>query len=66
MISDYQGNEIMQPLVAEISWSKHLVIMAKCKDLQERQLKIKVHSYGMQKPRVNTFSTKRECLTAFD
>ncbi|MDR1699423.1 MAG: DUF1016 N-terminal domain-containing protein, partial [Prevotellaceae bacterium] len=22
--SEYQGNEILQPLVAEISWSKHL------------------------------------------
>jgi hypothetical protein len=23
--NEYQGNEILQPLVAEISWSKHLV-----------------------------------------
>ncbi|MDR0969729.1 MAG: PDDEXK nuclease domain-containing protein [Lentimicrobiaceae bacterium] len=38
--AEYQGNEILQPLVAEISWSKHLVIMAKCKDLQERQFYI--------------------------
>ncbi|MDR1654255.1 MAG: DUF1016 N-terminal domain-containing protein [Prevotellaceae bacterium] len=36
--AEYQGNEILQPLVGEISWSKHLVIMSKCKDLQERQL----------------------------
>ena len=38
--AEYQGNEILQPLVGEISWSKHLVIMAKCKDLQERQFYI--------------------------
>ena len=38
--TEYQGNEILQPLVGEISWSKHLVIMAKCKDLQERQFYI--------------------------
>ncbi|MDR2472405.1 MAG: PDDEXK nuclease domain-containing protein [Tannerella sp.] len=40
--SEYQGNEILQPLVGEISWSKHLVIMSKCKDLQERQFYILV------------------------
>jgi predicted nuclease of restriction endonuclease-like (RecB) superfamily len=38
--SEYQGNEILQPLVGEISWSKHLVIMSKCKDMQERQFYI--------------------------
>jgi len=38
--AEYQDNEILQPLVGEISWSKHLVIMAKCKDLQERQFYI--------------------------
>jgi predicted nuclease of restriction endonuclease-like (RecB) superfamily len=38
--SEYQGNEILQPLVGEIGWSKHLVIMSKCKDLQERQFYI--------------------------
>jgi predicted nuclease of restriction endonuclease-like (RecB) superfamily len=38
--AEYQGNAILQPLVAEISWSKHLVIMSKCKDLQERQFYI--------------------------
>jgi predicted nuclease of restriction endonuclease-like (RecB) superfamily len=38
--AEYQANEILQPLVAEISWSKHLVIMSKCKDMQERQFYI--------------------------
>jgi predicted nuclease of restriction endonuclease-like (RecB) superfamily len=32
----YSGNEFLQPLVAEISWSKHLIIMGRCKDTQER------------------------------
>ena len=29
-------NEILQPLVAEISWAKHILILTKCKDTQER------------------------------
>jgi len=33
---EYSTNEILQPLVAEISWAKHLLIMSKCKDPQER------------------------------
>jgi len=33
---EYQADENLQPLVGEISWSKHLVIMSKCKDSQER------------------------------
>ena len=28
--AEYQSNEILQPLVAEISWSKHIVILTKC------------------------------------
>jgi predicted nuclease of restriction endonuclease-like (RecB) superfamily len=38
--SEYHANTILQPLVGEISWSKHLVIMSKCKDMQERQFYI--------------------------
>jgi len=37
---EYKASEILQPLVGEISWSKHLVIMGKCKDEQERQFYI--------------------------
>ena len=33
-------NEFLQPMVGEISWSKHLVIMAKCQDVQEKQFYI--------------------------
>ena len=29
--AEYQSNEILQPLVGEISWSKHIVILTKCK-----------------------------------
>lgn len=36
----YSGNEFLQPLVAEISWSKHLIIMGRCKDVQERRFYI--------------------------
>jgi predicted nuclease of restriction endonuclease-like (RecB) superfamily len=35
--TEYQGDENLQPLVGEISWSKHLIIMSKCKDSLERQ-----------------------------
>jgi len=36
----YRKNEILQPLVAEISWSKHLVIIDRCKDNLEREFYI--------------------------
>ena len=35
--TQYNEDANLQPLVGEISWSKHLVIMSKCKDSQERQ-----------------------------
>lgn len=48
--SEYQSNEILQPLVGEISWTKHLVIMTKCKDIQERQFYIlSTKKYGWTK-----------------
>ncbi len=34
--TEYQADTNLQPLVGEISWSKHLVILSKCKDSQER------------------------------
>ena len=37
---EYSQLEILQPLVAEISWSKHIAIMSKCKDVQERRFYI--------------------------
>lgn len=33
---EYSGNEFLQPLVGEISWSKHLIITGRCKSLEER------------------------------
>lgn len=38
--AEYQSDEILQPLVGEISWSKHIVILTKCKDTQQRQFYI--------------------------
>lgn len=35
--NEYQGSPNLQPLVGEISWTKHIVILSKCKDTQERQ-----------------------------
>ena len=34
---EYHADLNLQPLVGEISWSKHVVILSKCKDSQERQ-----------------------------
>ncbi len=38
----YKSNEKLQPLVAEISWVKNVVIMEKCKDDLEREFYIKM------------------------
>lgn len=37
----YQGHEKLQPLVGEISWTKHLVILGKCSDPLEREFYIR-------------------------
>ena len=48
--AEYQSNEILQPLVAEISWSKHIVILTKCKEAQQRQFYIlATKKYGWTK-----------------
>ncbi len=47
---EYHKNLKLQPLVGEISWSKHLVIMAKCKDDVQREFYIKMTmQYGWTK-----------------
>jgi predicted nuclease of restriction endonuclease-like (RecB) superfamily len=38
--NEYQNAEFLQPLVAEISWTKHITIMSKCKDNEERRFYI--------------------------
>ncbi len=38
--TEYQSNAILQPLVGEISWTKHILILTKCKDIQERRFYI--------------------------
>jgi predicted nuclease of restriction endonuclease-like (RecB) superfamily len=40
----YAGHPKLQPLVGEISWSKHLVIMGRCKDELEREFYIRMTS----------------------
>ena len=37
---EYNSNEKLQPLVGEISWTKHILIMQKCKDSQMREFYI--------------------------
>jgi predicted nuclease of restriction endonuclease-like (RecB) superfamily len=49
MVAEIQ-NTILPPLVAEISWSKNVVIMQKCKDPSEREFYIKMTKrYGWTK-----------------
>lgn len=38
--AEYQSDEMLQPLVGEISWSEHIVILTKCKEMQQRQFYI--------------------------
>jgi predicted nuclease of restriction endonuclease-like (RecB) superfamily len=48
--NEYQKVEFLQPLVAEISWTKHIAIMSKCKDNQERRFYIMAtKSFGWSK-----------------
>lgn len=37
--AEYQSDEMLQPL-GEISWSEHIVILTKCKEMQQRQFYI--------------------------
>lgn len=39
---EYSSNEKLQPLVGEISWAKHLIIMGACKDPLQREFYIKM------------------------
>lgn len=39
---EYRGDKKLQPLVGEISWTKHLVIMGRCKDYLEREFYIRM------------------------
>ena len=47
---EYKDNEFLQPLVAEISWTKNIIIMEKCKNSLEREFYIKMtKKYGWTK-----------------
>ena len=46
----YKNSQKLQPLVAEISWVKNIIIMEKCKDDLEREFYIKItKKYGWTK-----------------
>lgn len=48
--SEYRDKPKLQPLVGEISWTKHLVIMAHCKDDLEREFYIRMtRKFGWSK-----------------
>jgi predicted nuclease of restriction endonuclease-like (RecB) superfamily len=46
----YTGKSKLQPLVGEISWSKHLIILGRCKDDQAREFYIRMtRKFGWSK-----------------
>jgi predicted nuclease of restriction endonuclease-like (RecB) superfamily len=48
--NEYHDIEFLEPLVREISWTKHITIMKKCKDNQERRFYIlAVKKFGWSK-----------------
>lgn len=48
--NEYKGDENLQPLAGEISWTKHTVILSKCKDKLERKFYIlSTKKYGWTK-----------------
>lgn len=56
---EYQADTILQPLVGEISWSKHIVIMTRCKNTQERQFYIlATQKYGWTNPSIGIIICK--------
>lgn len=47
---EYKDNEFLQPMVAEISWTKNIIIIEKCKETLEREFYIKMtKKYGWTK-----------------
>ncbi len=47
---EYHDNPKLQPLVGEISWTKNLVIMGRCKDPLEREFYIRMtRKFGWSK-----------------
>ena len=48
--TEYKDNEKLQPMVGEISWTKHITIMSKCKDDLQREFYIRMtKKYGWTK-----------------
>lgn len=48
--TEYVDNSNLQPLVGEISWSKHITVMSKCKDDIEQEFYIRMtKKYGWSK-----------------
>ncbi len=46
----YSGTEKLAPLVREIGWSHNLIILERCKDLQEREFYLRITSkFGWSK-----------------
>ena len=58
---EYCNKPKLQPLVGEISWSKNLVVMARCKDDLEREFYIRMtRKFGWSKGNVEVRMTNVE------
>ncbi len=56
----YRGLPKLQPLVADISWAKNLVILARCKDSLQREFYLRAAARPFQHVcRISRFSTAR-------
>jgi predicted nuclease of restriction endonuclease-like (RecB) superfamily len=69
----YQGNEKLQPLVAEIGWTHNLIILEKCKDHLQREFYIRMtRKFGWTKNVLvhqienHTYETTLLSQTTFD
>ena len=48
--NEYSNDKNLQPLVGEISWTKNIIIISKCKDSQEREFYLRMtRKYGWTK-----------------
>jgi len=57
----YEGNKKLAPLVREISWSKNIIIMEKCKKSSQREFYIK-----MTKNYKNIYLHRRKSLRGWE
>ena len=60
---EYSEDQKLQPLVREISWTKNIVILQKCKDRLEKEFYIQMTKrYGLTKNLLINHNDGRVCF----